>query len=184
MFDYHTNESNPIRQLILQPKVDLISNPVEAYLLESFSLLQDPSHQSPALSPDALPPDTAIHIDEVLHVSQANFGWGTVVWAGHVYHHNGLVTPFSPVPSETSMQHISPVPSETATQPLLPLPSSRPPSHANYRAQYIMKDIWHDVNRPYTEGEILQMLHGLDHILIFKGEFVPDPYGRSSACGL
>lgn len=47
-----------------------------------------------------------------------------------------------------------------------------------------MKDIWHDVNRPYTEGEILQMLEGLDHIPKFKGEFVPDPYRRSSARGL
>jgi hypothetical protein len=47
-----------------------------------------------------------------------------------------------------------------------------------------VKDIWHDVNRPYTEGEILQMLKGLPHIPTFRGEFVPDPYERSSARGL
>jgi hypothetical protein len=79
VFDYHTNESDPIRKLILQ-RVDPIFNPVETYLLtrlsKSFSLLQDSSHQSPILSPDALPPDTVIHIDEVLHISQANFGRG------------------------------------------------------------------------------------------------------------
>jgi hypothetical protein len=61
---------------------------------------------------------------------------------------------------------------------------THPPAPANDHIQYIVKDIWHDVNRPYTEGEILQMLQGLDHIPRFRGEFVPDPYGRSSACGL
>jgi len=189
VFDYHTNESDPIRKLILQT-TGPISNPVEGYLLnrlsKSFSLLQDPSHRSPALSLGALPPDTVIHIDEVLHVSQANFGRGTVVWAGHVHRHNEdeSEAPISPVPSETSMQPLSPVPSETATHPLSPLPSSRPPSPANGREYYVVKDIWHDVNRPYTEGEILQMLQGLDHIPRFRGEFVPDPYGRSSSRGL
>src|SRR5882757_9158192 len=75
VFDYDTNESDPIRKLTLQ-RADPISNPVEAYLLKrlskSFSLVQDSSHQSPALSPGVLPPNTDIHIDEVLHVSQAN----------------------------------------------------------------------------------------------------------------
>jgi len=47
-----------------------------------------------------------------------------------------------------------------------------------------MKDIWHDVNRPYTEGEILQMLQGIDHIPRFRGEFVPDSYRTSSSRGL
>ena len=177
VFDYHTNESDPIRKLNLQMP-NPISNPVESYLLKrlpkSFSSLLASSHQSPALSPDALPPDTVIHIDEVLHVSQANFGRGTVVWAGHVHRHNELETPPSP----------SPVPSETATQPLSPLPSSHPPSPANDRDQYIVKDIWHDVNRLYTEGEILQMLQGIEHIPRFRGEFVPDSYARSSSRGL
>jgi hypothetical protein len=163
VFDYHTNESDPIRKLILQ-RVDPIFNPVQTYLLtrlsKSFSLLQDSSHRSPILSPDALPPDTVIHIDEVLHISQANFGRGTIVWAGHVHHHGESETPLSP------------------------LPSSHPASPANDHDQYIVKDIWHDVNRPYTEGEILQMLKGLPHIPTFRGEFVPDPYERSSARGL
>jgi hypothetical protein len=58
VFDYDTNESDPIRKLTLQ-RADPISNPVEAYLLKrlskSFSLVQDSSHQSPALSPGVLP---------------------------------------------------------------------------------------------------------------------------------
>jgi hypothetical protein len=178
-FDDRTNESNPIRKLVLQ--IQGQSDPVGRFLLglskkHSNQLLTtvSPSDLSPSLPPGALLPDTEFHIDEILHCGQSNYGRGTIIWAAHVHRPN------EDHPS-SSLQGSDHDVSDAKTPPLSPDDS---PSPANDRDRYIVKDIWHDANRPYTEGEVLQMLDGLDNVPKFRGEYVPDDYRRSTGYGL
>jgi hypothetical protein len=142
-----------------------------------------PSFPIPSLPPGALPPDTVCHIDEILHCSQSNYGRGTVVWTVHVHRPNQVTSADDQSLPPDGSDYVA---SEAGTRPLSPsdLPSSGRASPLNDRDRYIVKDIWHDVHRPYTEGEVLQMLDGLSGIPKFRGEYVPDDPLRSHARGL